>query len=181
MKRIESHRLGFKKIDRDSFDFLQNYLSRSDTTRYLTLGRPYTSAEVEGYIEKRMTHWHKYGFGMYLLYLRSTDDCIGYCGLEYANKTEYVDLRYGLVLKHWGKGFAKEAVLKCIEYGFTVLQLETIYGVAVQDNIASIAVLLKAGLQEVDNVNFYEENVKYFCIRQADWQKLIDNGTLQTY
>lgn len=181
MKRIESHRLGFKKIDKDSFDFLQNYLSRSDTTKYLTLGRPYNNAEVEQYIAKRMAHWKQHGFGMYLLYLRPADECIGYCGLEYANETNYVDLRYGLVLKHWGKGFAKEAVLKCIEYGFTELELETIYGVAVPENIASIAVLLKAGLQEVDDVRFYEEKVKYFRIRHKDWQKKVENGNLRYY
>jgi len=93
MKRIESHRLGFKKIDHESFDFLQNYLSRGDTTKFLPLGRPYTHAEVSEYIQKRMVHWQRHGFGMYLLYLRPTDECIGYCGLEYANETEYVDLR----------------------------------------------------------------------------------------
>ena len=121
--RIESPRLGFKKIDNNSFDFLQGFFSRGDTTRYLPLGRPFTDKEVKEYIIERMNHWQKYGFGMYLLYLRPTDECIGYCGLEYVNNTKYVDLRYGLVLKHWGKGFAKEAVLKCIEYGFTELKL----------------------------------------------------------
>lgn len=172
--RVESHRLGFRKIQADSAAFMRGYLSRADTTAYLPLGRVYTAREIEEYIETRIHHWKRYEFGIYLLYLKSTDECIGYCGLEYAGDRQYVDLRYGLAVKHWGKGYAKEAACICLKYGFEVLHLQTIYGVAKPANLASIAVLLKIGMKKATDVNFYGDGSVYYRLRRSDWLRQVE-------
>ena len=166
MKRnsVKSLRLGYKRISQDAYGFLAEYLSREDATQFLPLGRPYTPDEVRGFIGAREEHWQRYGFGLFMLYPRSQDSCIGYCGLEYVADTRYVDLRYGIIVKHWGKGFATEAAKTCLRHGFEHLGLAVVYGAVVPENITSMAVLKKAGMRETDTVDFYGDGVRYFMI-----------------
>jgi RimJ/RimL family protein N-acetyltransferase len=48
----------------------------------------------------------------------------GWCGLKYLSETNEVDLGYRFMKKFWGKGYATEAALACIEYGFSRLHLQ---------------------------------------------------------
>lgn len=175
MKKAESHRLGYKQVGPKSYSFFSAYLSRGDTTRYLPLGRPYSEQEVDDYIRRRIAHWENHGFGLHQLFLKMNDECIGYCGLEKVDESSFVDLRFGLVMKHWGKGFAKEAAWACLDLGFSDLGLAEIFGVAVPENLASIAVMLKVGMVERPGVSFYPGDLKYYSIRRDGWEKLRDH------
>lgn len=166
---ISSIRLGYKRICEDSSAFLTQYLSRDDTTRYLPLGRPYGKKEVEEFIAQRVAHWKQYSFGLYLMFSRVDDCCIGYCGIEYIKNLQIVDLRYGVIVKHWGKGFATEAANACLKFGFVHLDLPVIYGAAVPDNLPSIAVMRKIGMRPTDDVDFYGDNLQYYSIRHRDF------------
>jgi RimJ/RimL family protein N-acetyltransferase len=46
----------------------------------------------------------------------------------------------------WGKGFATEAALASIQYGFERIELSYILGAAQRQNIASVRVLEKIGM-----------------------------------
>jgi RimJ/RimL family protein N-acetyltransferase len=69
---------------------------------------------------------------------------LGWCGLKYLFETNEVDLGYRFMKKFWGKGYATEAALACIEYGFATLNLHQIVGRALPGNLASIKVLENA-------------------------------------
>jgi RimJ/RimL family protein N-acetyltransferase len=47
----------------------------------------------------------------------------------------------------WGKGYATEAAFACLKYGFEKLHLPRIIGRAMPQNLASIRVLEKCGMQ----------------------------------
>jgi RimJ/RimL family protein N-acetyltransferase len=72
---------------------------------------------------------------------------IGWCGLKYLPETNEVDLGYRFMKKFWGNGYATEAALACIEYGFTRLNLRLVVGRALPANLASIKVLEKCGMK----------------------------------
>ena len=80
---------------------------------------------------------------MFILSDNRQVDPIGYCGLEYAKDSDFVDIRYGLTPKMWGKGYAFQAALAMLTYGFTTLKLQKIYGASVPKNSSSISVLNK--------------------------------------
>lgn len=61
--------------------------------------------------------------------------------------TKEVDLGFRFFKKHWGKGYASEARLACVKYGFEQLQLTSIVGRANSENKASIKVLQKCNLK----------------------------------
>ena len=60
--------------------------------------------------------------------------------------TQETDLGYRFMQKYWGKGYATEASLACIDYGFKILNLNRIIGNAMKENVASIKVFKKLSM-----------------------------------
>lgn len=165
MNTLESPRLLFKEIQSTDFDFLYQFHSDAKQTQYLPLEKPYPKKEVEQLLKNRIKHWKTHGFGTYILFLKTTQTPIGYCGLEYVKDTEYIDIRYGIVKEQGGKGLAAEAASHCLQWGFSELKLPIIYGAAVPENKPSVAILKKLGMTPAQDVFFYGDVVDYFSIK----------------
>ena len=168
MKSPQSDQFYYKKIESDDIDFFTKFLKDPVLTKYLPLKRPYTSSEIDRYVSGRIDHWKKYHFGVFILVLKSTCQKAAYCGLEYVGDTEFIDIRYGVLADHTGKGMIREAARGMIEYGFHVLNLSTIYGAAIPHNRASIAILEKSGMKPDNRVSFYGDIVDYYSISKED-------------
>lgn len=168
MKLPESDRVKFEPFSDHRSDFWKEYLKDPILSRYLPFGRPYTDNEIDEFLMARKEHWVNHGFGTYLLKLPDTDTVIGYCGLEYANRTEFIDVRYGLKKEWWGKGLASEPVQSLISFGFKELGLNRIYGAAVPENKPSIKLLKTIGMLECSDVDFYRGDLKYFYIENKN-------------
>ena len=117
---------------------------------------------IAAYLQSRIAHWETHGFGSYLLTLNS--QTVGYAGLEFVPDTPYIDLRYGLVREVWGRGLAVEAAQACLAEGFRRELAETLYGAAMLENEASVAVLKKVGMKPCE-VDLYGDGVVSFYIR----------------
>ncbi len=161
---IETDSLIFDPITANDFGFMAEFLSDPMLTRYLPKGGPYTGPEIEEYVAARLDHWETHGFGTFMLRTKSSDGVVGYAGLEHARGTAFVDIRYGIVKEHWGNGFALEAAGAAADYGFTVLGLTTLYGAAVPENDASLAVLRKIGMAPDAAFDCYGDVVIPFSI-----------------
>ncbi len=170
-ERMKSPRLNFRKINFKDFDFLFRYHSDPELTQYLPLGKPYSQDQVERYLEDRLLHWVLHRFGTFLISLKSMDKVVGYCGLEYVTDTACVDIRYGVVRDMWCEGIATEAAHRCLELGFSELNLDAIYGAAYPENIPSLKVLGNIGMRPCKDVHFYSDVVDYFKITQSDYLK----------
>ena len=71
---------------------------------------------------------------------------IGACGLT-APQDETPEIGYWLGVKHWGKGYATEAVRALIDHAFTDLDCDALQSAARVTNPASRRVLEKCGFQ----------------------------------
>jgi ribosomal-protein-alanine N-acetyltransferase len=92
-----------------------------------------------------MNYWDERGFGRFAVTDKRDGEFIGYSGLGvYDNR---VELNYGLSKQHWGKGYATEAALACLRYGFEELKLDRIAAVARVENIASQRVAENIGME----------------------------------
>src|SRR5205823_10738173 len=78
---------------------------------------------------------------------KPTGEVIGFAGLKYLDDVNEVDLGYRFFKEHWGKGLATEASKPVVAYGFEVLRLHRIVGIADIENKASIRVLEKVGFR----------------------------------
>lgn len=102
-----------------------------------------TILEAEALLRENFIPQHTlYRMGRFLMFLKD-GTFIGWCGLKYFPDNHEVDVGYRLKKKYWGQGFATEASMACLEYGFKTLKLDKIIGRSMPENIASIKVFQK--------------------------------------
>lgn len=170
-KPAVSPRIVYSPFRHSDIDFTLEYLSDAERTRYLPNEKPYPKALALEWVLNRILHWEKHGFGTFMLREKSADKRIGFCGLEYVRKSDFIDIRYGLIQDAWGKGLAVEAAQACIEFGFSHLNLPKIYGAAVPENRPSIAVLKKLGMTPDPDFDIYGDVVAPYSISASDFLK----------
>ncbi|MDB9702242.1 GNAT family N-acetyltransferase [Flavobacteriales bacterium] len=90
--------------------------------------------------------YEKNGFGRWAVVTKEDSEVIGWCGLK-KHEDNKVDIGYRLFKNQWNNGFATEASIACLEYGFQVFELEEIVANAAEENKASIRVMEKIGME----------------------------------
>jgi RimJ/RimL family protein N-acetyltransferase len=92
------------------------------------------------------------GYGFAALELKSTGQCIGFCGLEDTGlETVFpagtIEIGWRLARPFWGSGYVTEAGRAWLEHGFSVMNLDEIISMAVWNNRRSIAVMERLGMK----------------------------------
>ncbi|VFQ44969.1 GNAT family N-acetyltransferase [Desulfoluna butyratoxydans] len=154
-----SSRLLFRPMEERDRRFMRRFLSDGELTRWLPVDYPCPMEQVHLHVDRRLEHWDKHGFGTFVLEEREGEGPVGYCGLEHVTETPFIDLRYGLVQSAQGRGLAFEAAMRVVTYGFHGLQLPRIFGAAMPDNKASVAVLTKVGMRPDKRFDCYGSNL----------------------
>lgn len=91
-------------------------------------------------------HFKRHGFGRWVIIDKTTDNYVGWCGLK-KHADGMIDLGYRIKREYWGQGIASECAQACLDYGFKHLKLNQIVGRSVKENIASVKILEKIGMQ----------------------------------
>ena len=118
--------------------------------------------------------YKKYGYGRWAVVYKPKNKVIGFAGLKYLPEINETDIGYRFLPEYWGKGVATEVSKKIIEYGFDVLKLEKIIGIAMPENIASSKVLEKVGLDfhKFEPYDEGGENCNWYQIDKEKYHKL---------
>ena len=90
---------------------------------------------------------YKRKLGRWAIHIKDGMEFIGWCGLKYRPELDEIDLGYRLIKKAWGKSYATEAAQNTLDHGFKKLDIRLITGRAHIENIASIKILEKIGMQ----------------------------------
>ena len=104
---------------------------------------------LENYNEYRAN-----GYGRWAVINKASEKFIGWCGLKYGEIGNETDIGFRFFEKEWNKGFATESALGCLRYGFRQLGLNRIIARAMKNNLASIKVLEKIGLEYEKDIDF---------------------------
>lgn len=160
---IETERLYLRQIMPSDVDDMFALDSDPKVHQYLGNKPLKTKIEVEKIINFIMNQYTENGVGRLAVIHKKTNAFLGWSGLKLEknlinNHQNYYDLGYRLIRKYWGNGYATESALASLKYGFTNLNIETIYAAASCDNIASNKILQKTGLQLIER--FYYEDIK---------------------
>ena len=107
---------------------------------------------------------YKNNLGRWAIHLKTNNEFIGWCGLKQVPARDEIDLGYRLKKFSWGKGFATEAAKYTLDHGFKKLKLELITGRAHIENIVSIKVLEKIGMQFISQDNVDDCPVRTYTI-----------------
>lgn len=106
-------------------------------------------------IQRQLDHWVEHGYGWWAVEFGTSNELIGWSGLQYLPETGEIEIGYLLAKPYWGQGLATEGGQVGMEFGFQQLHIPTIIGIVHPENIASQKVLEKLGL-------VFQEESQYF-------------------
>lgn len=102
---------------------------------------------------------------------RDRGDVVGWISLGHAPNFLTTDWVVGYLLRreYWGRGYATEALVAVLDYGFDVLRVPRIYAECYLANTASARVMERAGMRRVGRVPSIDpslgESVRYLLSR----------------
>lgn len=143
---IETERLYLREMNLDDAENAYLLNLDPDVIKY-TGDNAFESIEAAKQFLKQYEHYSKYGFGRWAVINKTNGEFLGWCGLKYTPENDEYDIGYRFFKKHWNKGYATEAAKACIKIGFERFNMKEIVGRAMKENLASIKVLQKTGLQ----------------------------------
>lgn len=174
---IKTERLILREVEYS--DAHNMFLLDSNPEVHNYLGKRMIASEEEGkdIVQHIKNQYIENGIGRWAAVEKSSGRFIGWSGLKLNNDiemngyTNFYDIGYRLMPEFWGKGYATESSIASLEYGFNVLQLDTIYGITHFENEASHKVLLKIGLTLIDTFRHESEDflLRWYEIKRENY------------
>lgn len=132
--------------------------------RYMPRTDPWPMDKARKWIELGMTHWAERGYGWWAVELHASGLLAGWCGLNYLDETDEIEVLYLIAEEQWGKGLATEAALATVEHAFNTVGLEYLVGIVHPENIASRRVLDKIGMTHKGKAQYFGIEVDTYFI-----------------
>lgn len=136
--------------------------SQPEVLKYLHEPLLQNLAHAKKILQEVILPQYQHNLGRWAVHLNNTNEFIGWCGLKYRPNRDETDLGYRFLPLHWGQGYATEAAKACLQYAFHTLKLQKVTACAHVENLASLAVLQKTGMQYTGEAVIDECPVKCF-------------------
>lgn len=120
--------------------------------------RPLERAESEAAVARIREHLASHGFGLWAVEVPGVAEIIGFVGLAIprfeAPFTPCVEIDWRLARAYWGRGYATEAALAALEFGFRERGLDEIVSFTAVGNLRSRAVMERIGMTRSPDDDF---------------------------
>lgn len=113
----------------------------------LNIPHPYNTDMAKDWID---THDEEFKSGkgiVFAMVLQETDDLVGAMGLIISERFNRAEIGYWVGKPYWSNGYATEAAVELLRYGFMELELNKIHASHMVRNPASGRVMQKIGMQ----------------------------------
>lgn len=147
---LETKRLYLREMNQADFTSLCRIL-KDEETMYAYEGA-FNDTEVQEWLDRQFMRYKKWGFGLWAVVLKETEEMIGQCGLTMQpwKDSEQLEIGYLFERSHWHKGYAAEAAAACKKYAFEVLDADEVCSIIRDTNAASQKVALGNGMTPAD-------------------------------
>lgn len=147
---LETKRLCLREMNSSDFGSLCGILQ--DEKVMTAYEGAFSDAEVREWLDRQISRYRKYGFGLWAVILKETDEMIGQCGITMQpwKDGEVLEIGYLLGRAHWHRGYATEAAQACKKYAFETLNAEEVCSIIRDTNIASQRVAERNGMKRKD-------------------------------
>lgn len=167
---IRTERLSLRLFEDKDLDDVYKLFTDPEIQKYLSPKNRRTREQLEVSLKKFANHWNERGFGILCVTKKESDEMLGYCGFQFFDETNEVEILFCTRREDWNKGFATEAAKGCIKYGFEILNFDKIYAATDPQNLASQIVLKKLGMHYDEVSEHYEMKLAVFSITREVFQ-----------
>ncbi len=112
----------------------------------LNIPHPYLDGVAEAWIGMHAAAWERGELATFAVTEPSLG-LVGAIGLRIERAHRRAELGYWIAVPYWGRGYATEAAVAVIAFGFASLDLNRIYATHLTRNPASGRVMIKAGMR----------------------------------
>lgn len=149
---LETERLYLREMEQSDYASLCKIM-QDEETMYAYNGT-YSGSETQEWLDRQLSRYEKYGFGLWAVVLKGTEEMIGQCGLTMQdwNGREVLEIGYLFQRSYWHSGYATEAAKACKEYAFSQLGAEEVCSIIRDTNTASQNVALRNGMTKSDEI-----------------------------
>src|SRR6185312_8487339 len=145
MPSVETARLRLRQFRNDDLDDLATLLADPDVMRYVGNGLPITRDEVEIALHSIVRHWQQHGFGRWAVF-------------------------DNFAKPYWGRGLATELGKASLRFGFDEHEFDRIVAVAKPENLASVRVMEKIGMNYESHTAYYDIDVIQYQVLRSQYQ-----------
>ena len=148
IKIIETERLLIRKFDLDDVDFIVVLLNTPAWLQFIGNRGVKNNKDAENYLlNGPMESYRLNGFGLSMVELKENSIPIGMCGLIKRDSLDDVDIGFAMMPEFAGNGYGFEAAAATMTYAKKILGLKRLVAITDADNIYSISLLKKLGMQ----------------------------------
>ena len=125
--------------------------------------------ESQNQIKNVLKQYEEFGIGRLAIINKETKEFIGWSGIKFERELrtefDYYDLGYRLKEIYWGHGYATEAAIGSLEYGFNELRLNEINACADVNHVVSNKILKKIGFIPDGNFTFEGSLINWYFLK----------------
>jgi ribosomal-protein-alanine N-acetyltransferase len=166
---IETERLILRPLTtKDSFHFFE--LNNDPEVIKYTGDVPFSSEKDALAFLQTYDQFTNYKTGRMAVIRKADQTFLGWCGIKFDPTSNEYDLGFRFFKKYWNQGFGFEAAKASLKYGFEILQIPMILGRAMEQNVASIKVLEKCGMNYIGKMDCAAHPGVLFQINKSDFQ-----------
>ncbi|PTL83444.1 GNAT family N-acetyltransferase [Vitiosangium sp. GDMCC 1.1324] len=166
MNLLETERLSLRRLSVDAdAEFILELLNEPSFIKNIGDRGVRSVEDARRYIVNGpVASYERYGFGLYRVGLKASDEPMGMCGLLKRDSIEDVEVGFAFLPRFWSKGYALESAAAVKAHGRDVLGLKRLAAIVNPDNQGSIRVLERIGLKyermvrlpgEAQDIRFY--------------------------
>lgn len=143
---LETKRLLLREMTQDDLPALQGIL-QDEETMYAYNGA-FDEAETQAWLDRQLSRYAQYGFGLWAVVLKESGGVIGQCGLTMQpwRGDEVLEVGYLFNRAFWHHGYATEAARGCMEYAFDRLGAKEVCSIIRETNLPSRRVAERNGM-----------------------------------
>lgn len=145
---LETERLTLRRLTPADAPFILELVNTPTWLQYIGDRHVHTLEDARNYITNGpASSYDKIGTGLYLVSLKENGIPIGMCGLLKREILEDLDIGFALLPGHAGKGYAYEAAVATLRHGRHDIGLKRIVAFTTKENLRSISLIERLGLQ----------------------------------
>lgn len=166
---IETERLYLRRLTESDANDLFELDSNPKVHKYLGNNPVKSIEESQNQIKNVLKQYEEFGIGRLAMINKETNEFIGWSGIKFERELrkefDYYDLGYRLKEICWGHGYATEAAIGSLEYGFNELRLNEINACADVNHVVSNKILKKIGFITDGTFTFEGSLINWYFLK----------------